>query len=105
MFPPKNPKEMMGVLSISGERVSCERVAELMHALGIHGDVTRNVTVLDGQMEPGCRVRVVSDPERKTEVLWNAARREFGLKCAHVKLSKYQSGCVFDVYRSSNCPG
>lgn len=96
---------MTGVLSVSGERVNCHAVAEAMLRLGIAGDVTKNLTALDGRIEPGCRVRVVSEPRSNTLRLWTALRDEMRLECAHVELRHSEAGCVFDVYRPSSCPG
>lgn len=98
---------MTAVLSLSGAALNCEEVAVLMQKLGIGGDVTRNVTVLDGALEPGCRVTVVAPaPARDaSKVLWEAARARFGLRCAHVEVTSHASGCVFDVFRPSACPG
>ena len=99
---------MLGQLSVSGPRVShdCGDVAAVLRRLGIHGDVTRNLTILDGKVEAGCRVRVVSPPVRdNTQLLWAHLQRELGLRCAHVKFELAEAGCVYDVYRPSACPG
>lgn len=101
---------MVGILSISGPHVSpeCAEVVLAMRRCGINGDVTRNTTVLDGKVENGCRVLVASEPVREnTWKLWQTLQRRCDLCCAHVELNggNLQSGCVFDVYRPSACPG
>tara|TARA_Y100000748_G_scaffold237687_1_gene201695 strand:+ start:198 stop:515 length:318 start_codon:yes stop_codon:yes gene_type:complete len=100
---------MVGVLSISGASVSCDETIATMRRMGIWGDVTPNVTVMEaGVVEPGCRIRITSRPQRAhTEALWHALRREHGLTCAHVHLAQgeEQQGCVLDVFRPSDCPG
>jgi hypothetical protein len=97
-----------GQLSISGKALlsDCSEVVTLMKRLGINGDVTPNQTVLDGSIEQGCRILVASkDPKENVKKLWTNLQDQFGLTCAHVDLLSHESGCVFDVYRKSSCPG
>ena len=97
---------MVGTLSVSGPRLDCAVVVDIMRRLGINGDVTSNTTVLDGRTEAGCRIVVASKPHRdQVERLWNATRDHFSLSCAHVALDHHEDGCVYDVFRPSNCPG
>ena len=99
---------MVGVLSVSGARISydCSEVVDAMVRLGINGDVTRNISVLEGDIEKGCRVRVAQkDAKESTRKLWNELRRTTGIVCAHVHVSSVEDGCVHDVYRPSSCPG
>ena len=42
--------------SISGENVRCEEAAYLMARLGIDGNVTTNITSIDGKVEYGCKI-------------------------------------------------
>lgn len=101
---------MSAVLSVSsstGLRSDCAEVVEAMRSLGIAGDVTPNVTVVDGVFERGCRVVVASRPAKAhAQALWEALRARHALTCAHVTLTgEVQSGCVLDVFRPSVCPG
>ena len=97
----------VGTLSVSGDRLRCDEVAKLLQTMGICGDVSPNTTVLDGHVEPGCRIRIVSAPvPENTRLVWDSLKTRFGLQCAHVRLSaEDKSGCVYDVYRPSACPG
>ena len=99
---------MKAILSISGDRVTenCENIVGLMFQLGINGDVTRNTTVLDGRIEKGCRVHIVSEPVKKnSRILWEAAQQKLGLRCAHLEMRHCESGCTYDLFRMSSCPG
>lgn len=99
---------MVAILSLSGPTLaSCESVVEAMRAMGISGDVTSNVSVVDGAPEPGCRVLVASRHAREqSRRLWTAMRAHHDLTCAHVSLEGDRtSGCVLDVFRPSLCPG
>ena len=82
-------------------------MVDALKKCGVNGDVTPNTTVLDGRVEAGCRVLVVSEPVREnTWRVWEAVRARCVLRCAHVELRGATSaGCVFDVYRPSVCPG
>lgn len=100
---------MHAVLSISGARVShdCAEVVAAMLKSGIHGDVTPNTTVLDGDLERGCRVLVVgADARRSCQRLWTTLKSNLVLECAHVHVAAHsEDGCVYDVFRPSQCPG
>ncbi len=97
---------MVGILSISGDKISenCCEVILLMKSLGINGDITPNKTILDGNIENGCRIYIASKSKENTRVLWNSIANSMGVSCAHVKFSEHQDGCVFDVFRESLCP-
>ena len=97
---------MVVTLSVSGRglRSDCGDVVEMMRQSGICGDVTCNATVLDGAIEPGCRINVVT--RGGAERLWGLLQRSANLTCAHVRTtSDDPSGCVLDVFRPSLCPG
>ena len=99
----------MAILSVSGNlKGGCAEVIDAMRRLGINGDATPNTTVLDGQLEQGCR-DVIASQDRSDEAvrrLWDDVRGECGLTCAHVTISRdVKQGCVLDVLRPSACPG
>ena len=99
---------MVGQLAVSGPELDskCGAVITAMRELGINGDITPNTTVLDGTLEYGCRILVTSAPVREnTRSLWERLRAHYSLRCAHATLSEYESGCVFDIFRPSSCPG
>ena len=99
---------MVATLSVSGPTLGdCAGVVRAMRALGIAGDMTRNESVLDGGQEPGCRVRVASQPSKEqARRLWVALRGQHALTCAHVLVGDAPtSGCVLDVFRPSLCTG
>ena len=98
---------MIGTLYISSKKISknCEEIIGLMHSLGINGHVTKNMTILDGSIEVGCQVIVASQPVRDNLCeLWSAAQKKLDLTCSLVEFTHHESGCVFDVFRNSNCP-
>lgn len=99
---------MVAILSLSGNELShdCAEVVHHMRMLGINGDVTCNRTMLDGQLEHGCRVVVAEkDPIPAVQSLWERMQQLYGLDCAHVRIeSDVRSGCVLDVLRPSACP-
>ena len=99
---------MKGILSVSGDRVTenCDEVIGIMYQLGINGDVTRNVTVLDSKIEKGCRINVVSQPVKdNSRKLWENLQKRLGLRCAHIEIEHQEAGCTYDVFRESLCPG
>ena len=94
---------MSAVLSLSSPSLDCSDIVTLLQTLGIAGDVTPNRTVANGREEYGCRTIVSTKDQAKS--LWTAARKLPGITCAHVSVQQHQSGCVFDVFQDSNCPG
>ena len=96
-------------LSVSGPGLSrgCTEVVRAMRDLGVCGDVTPNISVVDGNYERGCRVVVASQPHaRHAQDLWETLRTRHALTCAHVRIGDDPtSGCVLDVFRPSACPG
>ena len=99
---------MVAILSVSGNKMSsnCHEVVDAMRALGIHGDVTCNLTFLDGTVEHGCRALIATKtPKRDLQRLWQSLQTTLDLKCAHASIaSDSQSGCVLDIVRPSSCP-
>ena len=61
----------MGTIAISGGSIShdCIEVAGLMRFLRINGDVTKNISVLDGEIEHGCRIRVAEPAQQNIKLL------------------------------------
>jgi len=99
---------MRAVLSVSGPSLSsdCREVVSAMRRLGIHGDVSSNVTVIDGDVEPGCRATIVTKPvKQSSKKLWQTLLADMAFTCAHVEIISHEDGCVFDVFRKSACPG
>ena len=96
----------MTTLSLSGRDLGdCGVVVRAMQELGLSGDVTRNVSLVDGMLEPGCRALVTGHLEN-TKSLWEDLRTKgLNLQCAHVVRHDLKSGCVYDVFAESRCPG
>ena len=99
---------MHGILSISGEKLSnnCSEILQLMKELNINGHVTYNKTILDGFVENGCQIHIVSQPvKEKSKMLWQICKNKYDLTCAHIDITHSENGCVLDVFRKSNCIG
>lgn len=100
---------MVGTLSVSGQKIAedCSNVISAMSALGIAGDVTPNLTLVDGSRERGCRVVIATRPSKEhAGRLWERLRTECELTCAHLSVrDDVSEGCVLDVLRPSRCPG
>ncbi len=94
---------MSAVLSLSSPSLDCGDLVALLQAHGLAGDVTANRPVVNGREEQGCRT-VLSNKEA-ARTLWHAARKLPAIQCGHVSVQNTESGCVFDVFRESNCPG
>lgn len=95
-------------LSISGGGLTsdCLEVVSLLRNLRINGHVTFNKTVLDGRIENGCVALISSEPVSENALkVWRGAKATLALQCAHVEIEQRSSGCVFDVFRASLCPG
>ena len=97
---------MVGILSLSGRGLACADVVNAMIKLGINGDVTQNVSVVDGIEESGCRVAIATVPYKESvRSLWTHISHTSTLTCAHVRIDDVFSGCVLDYLRPSQCSG
>ena len=77
-----------------------------MKTSGICGDVTENVTIVDNNVELGCRIVLASENAKiHVERIWNHVSKESNLTCAHVTEGEVTSGCVLDFISPSKCPG
>lgn len=94
---------MSAVLSLSSPSLDCSQIVALLQAHGLAGDVTPNRTVVNGREEQGCRTVLYNKEAAHT--LWRAAQKLPDIECGHVSVQNAESGCVFDVFRESNCPG
>ena len=97
---------MVAVLSVSGTALhDCDVVINAMMQLGVNGNVMKNTTILDGDLERGCRVTITSEPcKENAKRVWEHLEKRCSLTCAHVEVrSDIMSGCVKDVFRPSLC--
>ena len=94
---------MSAVLSLSSPSLDCSQIVALLQAHGLVGDVTANRTVVNGREEQGCRTVLYNKEAART--LWHAAQKLPDITCAHVSVHHTESGCVFDVFGKSQCPG
>lgn len=113
-------------LSVSSPSItSCREIAEYMRERQIACDITSNYTVMcpthdaqrtaqppsapqpaHGAIETGCRIRFHNHhPARINPVFWSHLRERFGLSCGHLVVAGKFSGCVYDYFRESCCPG
>ncbi len=94
---------MSAILSLSSPSLDCAQIVALLQAHGLAGDVTPNRTVVHGREERGCRAVLANKEAART--LWHAAQTLPDIQCAHVAVHQTESGCVFDVFGASRCPG
>lgn len=94
---------MSAVLSLSSPSLDCSQIVALLQAHGLAGDVTANRTVVNGREEQGCRTVLYNKEAART--LWHAAQKLPDIECGHVSVQNAESGCVFDVFGKSQCPG
>lgn len=96
----------MAIISVSSSQITkCDEIIYLMRQLNIDGDVSKNKTVVDGNVETGCRIHVTSKPVKQNIYrLWESMKVKFQLNCAHVEIKNNESGCIYDIYRKTSCP-
>ena len=93
-------------LSVSATNIkNCDEIAHIMKDMYMNGNVSNNTTVIDGDIETGCTVLLCSRPVKENaHKLWKRLNVVYNLTCAHVEIEHSERGCVYDVYRESNCP-
>ena len=101
---------LTATISVSRSELRCDDVVRTLQTLGIACDVSANTTLVpDGdsvRRESGCRI-VIGQVSNKWEVerVWQTLRKEYKLNCAHGKIHGEASGCTFDLFGGSRCPG
>ena len=97
-------------LNVSSKKIkNCNEIINLLVKNKIIGNVSSNKTVIlqDNKyiIENGCKITVGTKDARELEnKLWKPLKEEFNLDCAYVKVTSYFNGCIYDLYRKSNCP-
>ena len=96
----------MAIISVSSPQITkCDEIIHLMRQLNIDGKISKNKTVINGNVENGCRIHVTSEPVKPNIYrLWESMKVKFELSCAHVEIKYNESGCIFDIFRETSCP-
>ena len=88
------------ILSISNQKLNCEKVVNKLFEMKILSSVHENKSVVESKeelkIEKGCNIKFTRPLEKKDfkEKIWNPIKDEFNLKCAHLKVDNEYSGCV-----------
>ena len=95
------------ILSISGAELNCNAIAWKLLRAGINCDISKNVTIIDGQLENGCRIMSTISNDKEINKIWDLVKNPPLVKCAHLKINNKFEGCIFDFIPSNktNCPG
>ena len=98
-------------LNISSKKIkNCNNIVSLLHKNGIIANVSSNKTIIKENkkyiIENGCKIVLSTDnPKELENTLWKPLQKMFDLKCAYLSVHGNYSGCIYDFYRDSNCPG
>tara|TARA_B100000674_G_C37568189_1_gene790557 strand:+ start:428 stop:736 length:309 start_codon:yes stop_codon:yes gene_type:complete len=101
---------LTATLSVSKQNLRCKDIVETLARMGVACSVTANTSLVkyDGTLvrEPGCRI-VFGDIQSKDELrrVWDGLQQAHRFTCGHAVLQGAASGCVFDVFGASRCPG
>ena len=93
------------VLSVSGKTLNCASLARALASSGIRCDISRNLTVIGGQYESGCRITSTVNSRSDISKIWDIVGGVDNVRCGHLKVDGSYSGCVLDYLRTSLCPG
>jgi hypothetical protein len=97
-------------LNISSHKIkSCEDISKMLREMGIVGNVTPNNSIIkfDGKYktEIGCKITYSCNPDTMFEKVWKPLQDKYDLGCAYININSQFHGCIYDLYRNSNCPG
>ena len=97
-------------LNISSSKIkSCEDISKMLRGMGIVGNVTSNNSIIkfDGKYktEIGCKITYTCNPDTMFEEVWKPLQDKYKLGCAYININSQFNGCIYDLYRKSNCPG
>ena len=94
------------ILSVSSPRLDCFALAMRLRELGISCDLTENLTVLNGNLERGCRVVSTVEKPGQIKQVWEAVRAGHPeMKCGHMYIQGQYSGCTSNYPFRDRCPG
>lgn len=92
------------IVSVSAKDLDCVELAINLSKIGINCDISRNITVLDGSVENGCRVTTTATKDETISKIWKTAQSCGDIKCGHVSVAGGFVGCVNDYPWNSRCP-
>jgi len=93
-------------LSVSSPRMDCFALALRLRGLGISCDLSENLTVLNGELERGCRVVSTVEDPGQVKKIWEAVRSGHPeVKCGHMQIAGQYSGCTSNYPFVDECPG
>jgi hypothetical protein len=97
-------------VNISSDKIKdCREIAQYLKQLNIAANVTSNSTIVkkDGKMisEIGCTIIYSCKVDKMYDELWRPLKQKYLLGCAHVDIKSNYQGCIYDLYRETNCPG
>ena len=102
--------DVNSILTISSPTLSCSDVKNALKQLGISGNITRNSTIICRKGtcydEIGCSINLCGLHRDHIEHdVWPILKKKFDLSCAHIKVEGMFSGCVYNLFGKSRCPG
>ncbi len=97
-------------VNISSNKIKdCHEIEKFLKQLKIVANNTPNLTIIKtyGKMvnEIGCKIIYSNNIEEMYDELWLPLKTKFNLGCAYVEVNSHFQGCIYDLYRASNCPG
>jgi len=90
-------------ISISKKNLSCEDVIANLLKANINCSITKNITLIDGKIESGCKITTTISSENDVRKVWDISKNQFDLTCAHLETSNYE-GCILGFLHKRSCP-
>ena len=91
------------VLSISSKSLECGEIIRLLQKSNINCDVTSNITIIDGNIENGCKLMKTINSRQDVQKVWNTVKNATDIYCGHLLIDGQYSGCILDYNIKSNC--
>lgn len=92
----------------SSNITDCKLLAEYLKTLNIMANVSENTSIICSNknytIEKGCKISYTCNVNTMKEKLWIPIQKKYDLTCAYVDISSKFNGCIYDLYRKSNCP-
>ena len=102
---------LTATISVSRQNLNCENVVKTLADMGVACSVTSNTSLVKHRKgsvvrENGCRI-VIGGVRQKSDLeeVWKKLQSDHGFTCAHATVQGAHSGCVFDVFGTTRCPG
>ena len=97
-------------LSVSSKNIkNCDEIVQILKTCGIYSIVKSNKSIVNYNkkyvIENGCQISMFTNNMTEVNEVWTTVKKKYDLDCAHLSIRGKFSGCVYNFFSESKCPG